>query len=130
MKETTSIRSSVMVAFGVLALLSLVLGYAGLRAYLADQPQVSFLDLVYYDLQLFVIDSTPLGEGGPLPWPLEIARFTAPAVTVYALIETVRLLLSSEVRRLRAREASRHAIVCGTGALGQALTHRLREEGR
>ncbi|MEV0163291.1 RyR domain-containing protein [Nonomuraea fuscirosea] len=130
MKETTSIRSSVMAAFGVLALLSLVLGYAGLRAYLADQQQVSFLDLVYYDLQLFVIDSTPLGEGGPLPWPLEIARFTAPAVTVYALIETVRLLLSSEVRRLRAREASRHAIVCGTGALGQALTQRLREEGR
>ncbi|MEV4801677.1 RyR domain-containing protein [Nonomuraea sp. NPDC049421] len=131
MRETGSIRSSVMAGFGFLALVSLVLGFMGLRTHLAAAtPAPTLLDLVYYDLQLFVIDPQPLGTPGPLPWPLEVARFTAPAVTIYALAETVRLLLGAEYRRLRAREASGHAVVCGTGPLGQALTQRLRENGR
>ncbi|MFC5826407.1 NAD-binding protein [Nonomuraea insulae] len=130
MKETASVRSSVMAGFGVLALVSLVLGFAGMRTYLAGDPRFTLLDLVYYDIQLFVVGSTPLDAGGSLPWPLEIARFTAPAVTIYALVETVRLLVGNEFRRLRARESSRHAIVCGTGPLGQAVTQRLREAGR
>ncbi|MEV0612551.1 RyR domain-containing protein [Nonomuraea sp. NPDC050404] len=130
MKETTSIRSSVMAGFGVLALVTLVLGYLGLTEYVAKESKYTFLDRVYYDLQLFVIDSKPLDTGGALPWTLEVARFTAPAVTIYALIEAVRLLLGNEFRRLRAREARRHAIVCGTGPLGQVVTRRLREAGR
>ncbi|MFG1695320.1 RyR domain-containing protein [Nonomuraea sp. NPDC049309] len=131
MGEAGSIRSSVMAGFGLLALVSLALGYAGLRLHLAGaDPAPTLLDLVYYDLQLFVLDPQPLDAPGPLPWPLEVARFTAPAVTIYALAETVRLLLGAEYRRLRAREASGHAVVCGTGPLGQALAQRLREAGR
>ena len=33
------------------------------------------LDLLYYDLQLFVLGSPPLDAGGPFPPPLDIARF-------------------------------------------------------
>ncbi|MBF8187200.1 NAD-binding protein [Nonomuraea sp. K274] len=130
MKETPSVRAPILIGFGALAVTALVLGYAGLDTYLAARTELTSLDLVYYALQLFVMDSEPLGEGGPLPWTLEFARFAAPAVTVYALAEAVRLLLSSELRKVRARETRRHAIVCGTGPLGQTLTQRLREAGR
>jgi hypothetical protein len=65
------------ILFAVLAVVSLVLGYLGLARYLdastvfAHRP----IDLIYYDLQLFVINSGPVTNGGPYPWPLEISRF-------------------------------------------------------
>jgi hypothetical protein len=117
--------------FVALGAASLVLGYLGLRAY----PPLSgahALDLLYYDLQLFVLGATPLDELDHSAYPLvlQIARFTAPAVTVYAIVEAGRLLFSAELSRRKARNARDHAIVCGDGLVAGAIARRLGQAGR
>lgn len=115
------------VLFAALAIVSLVLGYAGLAGYLAGSTQFAHrpIDLVYYDLQLFVINSAPVSNGGPYPWTLEVSRFLTPAVTAYAVIEAARLLFASELARLRARRRARHIIVCGTSVAARTLAAHL-----
>ncbi|GAB3154302.1 hypothetical protein GCM10027290_48550 [Micromonospora sonneratiae] len=119
--------------FGTIGLLSAVFGYLGLDRYIQKLPDGAFsrhpFDLLYYDLQLFVLGSPPLDDGGPFPLLLDIARFSAPAVTVYAFVEAGRLLFAAELRRLRARNARGHVIVCGDGLVASTLTRRLRAAG-
>lgn len=116
--------------FVALALASLVCGYFGLDQYLARQgAQATLLDVFYYDLQLFVLGSSALEDGGRLPPLLEFARFSAPAVTIYAFVEAGRLVFATELRRLRTRWARNHVIVCGDGMVADTLTRRLRASG-
>ncbi|KAA9156435.1 hypothetical protein FPZ12_027485 [Amycolatopsis acidicola] len=119
------------VLFAVLAVVSLVLGYVGLAEYLAGSPQFAHrpIDLAYYDLQLFVINSAPVSNGGPYPWPLEISRFLTPAVTGYAVLETARLLFASEIARLRARRRAGHIVVCGESVAARTLVAHLADAG-
>ena len=119
------------VLFFTLALVSLVCGYIGLAAYVRDVGGYSDnpLDLLYFDLQLFALSSPPLGAGGPYPLALNIARFGAPAVTVYALVEAGRLLFATELRRVRTRNARGHIVVCGDTLVAGTLTRRLRAAG-
>ncbi|WP_435154388.1 RyR domain-containing protein [Amycolatopsis sacchari] len=122
----------VRVSFAVLAVVSLVLGYLGLAEHLAHSTQYAHrpLDLLYYDLQLFVINSAPVSNGGPYPWPLEVSRFLTPAVTGYAVVEAARLLFASEIARLRARRRARHIIVCGNSPAARTLATHLSAEHR
>ncbi|GAA4559858.1 RyR domain-containing protein [Planotetraspora kaengkrachanensis] len=125
---TFSATFVVRVTFVFLGLAALAAGYIGLAAYAPDIGGLppTRLDLLYWDLQLFVFDSAPLEGNGPLPGALEFARFAAPGVTVYTLVEGARLLLSSEMRRIRARESRDHVVVCGSGAVAIALVEKLR----
>jgi RyR domain/TrkA-N domain len=118
--------------FVALALSALILGYVGLRQFLASRPVygTGVLDLIYWDLQLFVLDSAPLQTGGELPLALQIARFAAPAATLSALYATARAVLYGRITLVRARYARRHTIVCGTGAPLVFLAKRLVAEGR
>jgi hypothetical protein len=119
-------------AFVLAGILALGLGYVGLGQYVRDRDDVGSgpLDLLYYALQLFVLGAGPLDDGGPYPLALEIARFAAPAVTVYAVVEAGRLLLSAELRRLRIRRVRQHVIVCGNNPVAHTLTARMRDAGR
>jgi voltage-gated potassium channel Kch len=118
-------------AFIGLAVAALLLGYRGMEIYLASHPAVpqSPIDILYYSLQLFVLDADPLSEGGHLPWQLQVARFAAPAATVFAVVETARVLLTSELHRLSARRARRHVVVCGNSAVARTLAARLHTAG-
>ena len=100
-------RGGVRVGFVAVAIVSLALGMLGFTQYLAAQPggYVHPLDVIYYSLQLFTLGAEPLQNGGPYPLALEIARFTAPTVTLYALFEAGRQLFAVEVARLRAPAA-------------------------
>lgn len=111
------------VALGVAAM---VLGYLGFEEFLGGAP---LLDVVYHDLQLFVLGA-PEPDGAPLPATLEFARFAAPAVTVYALVEAARALFAAEIMRLRARFSRGHDVVCGTTLVADALVERLVERRR
>jgi hypothetical protein len=116
--------------FAAVGLASIVCGYLGLDRYFREQGNPGHpLDLLYYDLQLFVLGSPPLDDGGPFPLLLGIARFSAPAVTVYAFIEAGRLVFETELRRLRTRQARNHVIVCGDGMIANTLARRLRAAG-
>jgi len=118
--------------FPAIAVIAMVLGFTGMGTLLAGQHEFADdrWDQLYYTLQLFVLGAPPLDDGGSLPLSLQIARFLAPAVTVYAVIETVRLLFATELARLRARRSRSHVIVSGEGLVADALTTRLATGGR
>jgi hypothetical protein len=117
--------------FILAGLASLVLGYVGLDAYLArTSPELrNPLNVLYDTLQLFVLGSDPLQNGNGVPLALQIARFTAPAVALYALTEAVRVLLASQLRRFRARRAAGHVVVCGDTSVARTLADKLHAAG-
>lgn len=117
-----------------IAVAALIIGYIGLYQYLSRQavPQYArgWADIVFFDIQLFVLNAAPAGGPGPIPVALGIARFLAPATTAVATVEAVRLLLSEQLRRWSAARASDHAIVTGDGPIAVALARRLRADYR
>lgn len=115
------------IAFVLTAVVALILGYLGLDEYLARDPAQSHdvFTVLYSDLQLFVLGSDPLQNAKDLPVTLQIARFAAPAVTLFALTEAIRLLLATELGRLRARRSRGHAIVCGDSSAARTLARHL-----
>lgn len=119
--------------FAALVVVALVSGYVGFAGYLHGNPQFGHnpLDLLYDDLQLFVLGPFPLQQGdtGPLPVALQIGRLVAPLVTVYAFVEAGRLFLTAEMQRWRTARARGHVVVCGSGATALALTRRFGELG-
>jgi len=116
----------------VIAAVALILGYLGLDEYLSRHPTLPYgrgrLDILFYDLQLYVLNSGPAEGAGPFPVTLGIARFLAPATTAVATVEAVRLLLSEQLRHWSSAYASRHAIVTGDGPIAVELARRLRAE--
>ena len=113
----------------VIAVVAFALGYIGLSDFLSHQKTPQFgqgwADIVYYDVQLFVLNSAPAQSAGPFPVALGIARFLAPAATAVATVEAVRLLLSEQIRRWSAAMASKHAVVTGDGAIATGLARKL-----
>ncbi|WP_316769003.1 RyR domain-containing protein [Streptomyces sasae] len=119
-------------SFAALAVAAVVLGCVGFRTYLRQRPEFGHgpADLLYYSCQLFVLSATPLDRGGPLPPALDVARYTAPLTTVYALAETVRILGAGELLRLRMARLRGHCVVCGSGGTARMLAARLRAAGK
>lgn len=118
-------------AFGALAIVTMVIGYVGLAEYLPSRPQYGrgALDVLYYDIQLFFADADPIKSGGPYPPLLEVARFSGPLVTAYAVVEVVSALLTTQLHQVRARMAKGHIVVCGGGPEGVFLVQKLRDGG-
>ena len=117
-----------------IGLVPLILGYIGLHEYLTGLPGTAYghgwRDILFYDLQLPVLNSAPVQGPGPYPTPLGIARLLAPAVTGLAALGTLWLLLSEQWRRWSAATAGRHAIVVGDGLVALEIARRLRAEKR
>ncbi|MCI4066720.1 RyR domain-containing protein [Micromonospora sp. R77] len=119
------------ILFGVIGLAALVLGYVGFARLLRIRPDLvhDTYDVLYYDLQLFVFGAEPFQNPGPYPWQLQVARFAAPLFTLLAVAEAGRLLLAAESRRLRARRARDHVLVCGDSQFAHMLADRLFADG-
>jgi hypothetical protein len=124
-------RWLIVLAIGAVAL---ILGIIGLNQYVSHQKMPVFgrgwLDILYYDLELYVFNAAPVQGPGPFPVTLQIARFLAPAVTVLAGVETLRLLLGEQLRRWASASAAKHAVVTGDGAVAIELAQNLRQEYR
>ncbi|WIM95352.1 NAD-binding protein [Actinoplanes oblitus] len=119
--------------FALAGLAALALGYLGFDQYLAAAPDPATrdpLNLTYHTLQLFVLGADPLQEAVRLPPALQVARFVAPAVTLYALFEAGRLLLATEWRRWRARRSRDHVVICGDTSVARTLADRLYQAGQ
>ncbi|WP_405106788.1 RyR domain-containing protein [Micromonospora sp. NBC_01405] len=119
------------VVFGVIGLGAFILGYVGFERLLESRPDTAHnpYDVFYYDLQLFVLGAEPFQDAGPYPWQLQVARFAAPLFTLLAVAEASRLLLAAESRRLRARRARNHVLVCGDSQFAHMLADRLFADG-
>jgi voltage-gated potassium channel Kch len=119
------------VPFVAAAVAALVLGYWGLLRYAEASPDygTGVDDLVYWDLQLFVLGSEPAQDGGDIPWMLQVARFLAPLATLSALLLAARALFSSQLMRLRAQRSRHHTVVIGTEPPAAVLTRELLDAG-
>ncbi|MFO7742603.1 MAG: NAD-binding protein [Anaerolineae bacterium] len=113
---------------GGLWMVALILGYVGFARHFAVLGESrSPLDLLYLALQLFIIESGAVSD--PVGWPLEVARWLAPAVTAYAALQTLALIFREQVQRTRLRLFRDHTIICGLGRKGFRLAQGFRETG-
>ncbi|GHH64553.1 RyR domain-containing protein [Promicromonospora soli] len=115
--------------FAALVVVSLGLGWWGLALDTSHLPGRTWYDVVYHDLQLFVMGADPASGGGPLSWQLQVARFLAPGTAVYALFEAARALFTGEIRRFRHRRAKGHAVVVGQTDAADTVTAALEAAG-
>ena len=113
--ESGGLAWSTRMVFTVVAVAAFVLGVVGYGQFLPDHLEYGqgTLDRVYYSLQLFVLDASPLQTSTHLPMTLQIARFAAPAVTVYLIFLAVQALAAERLMQARIRLARRHSILCG-----------------
>ncbi len=117
------------------ALLAFVFGLAGLNQFLVAAGQdASWLDLVYFTTRLFTLSYDLQGEVTPyvtsVPELLQVARFLAPATSIYAASKGFLLVAACQVNIWRLRHWQGHAVVCGAGKRGRQVALALRAEGR
>jgi hypothetical protein len=105
-----------------------VLGVIGFTRYqqVSSVPQ-PFATRLYLSLQLFVLESGSVR--GLLPWQLEVARFAAPVVAGYAIVQTAVAVFRDEVAALRLRFRRDHVVVAGLGGKGSLLVRSLLRRG-
>lgn len=123
----------VRIVFALVGLIGLACGYLGLDQYMRGTDtkpgDIGVSNVIYYDLELALLQSTPLQTGGPMPALLQVGRFCAPSVLLYPIVELVVALTAPRIRRTRLRRAGGHVVVCGTTRPAQLLTERLRAAG-
>ncbi len=85
---------------GALWLLTTILGIIGFRQYYLynDNPQPA-LNYWYKTLQLFTIESGSVE--GFVPWPLQIARWLAPAIAAYTALVALALIFNEQFQLLK-----------------------------
>jgi Trk K+ transport system NAD-binding subunit len=107
---------------------TIVLGALGFESYFALRGEVrSWWDLVYLSLQLFQLESGAVA--GEVPWQLQAARFLAPALLAFAVLQALAAFFWQQFQALRAGRMRRHVVVCGLGRKGQLLARRFRLAG-
>lgn len=107
-----------------------MLGWFGFREHFQILgEQRSPLDCFYLSLQLFTLESGSIQP--PIPATLQVARFLAAALAIYAAVQALLAIFSDRLRRLRTRRFLRgHVVVCGLGQRGLELTRRFLDSGR
>jgi len=99
---------------------AMILGYRGFQVYYAElNEEHSVYDYLYLTVQLFVFESGWVQ--GNVNWQLQLARFLAPASTVYAAIAGIAALFRDEFQTLMARFVRNHVVICGLGRRGLLL---------
>jgi len=121
-KSRSRYRALILLVLGISVL---VLGYVGFSNQLTGRH--SPLDIIYRSGELFAYKAAE--DVAPGNWPLEIARWLAPGVTLFALYEFIKALLSEQIQAVRLMFARNHVIVCGLGLLGPEIAARFRERG-
>lgn len=102
-------------------LAAFILGSVGARERLrVASDKWTPLDPLYRALQLFVLeDSMPTSD--VMFWPLEVARWLAPAVAAYTAVAAVAAIFSEKLQELKLRRYKNHIVVCGLGGNGAQL---------
>lgn len=92
----------------------------------------SGFEAVYRTLQLFTLEFNP-PEGATVSTPLQLARFLAPLVLVFAIIKLLFDRLDFQFQRLcriALKPMKSRDIVVGFGPVGREIGRRLNEQGR
>jgi hypothetical protein len=105
-------------AVAVLAGTALVLGLVGFHAYFENRNENRApMDLLYLTLQLFVLESGSEAHGA-VPLTLQVARFIAPVVPVWAAVLGLASVFRERLNTFLLRFAKNHTVVCGLGRRG------------
>jgi hypothetical protein len=111
-----------------LTVLAVTLGFWGFRQHSASIGETrSAIDCFYLTLQLFVLESGAVS--GAVPWALQIARFLAPLVAVYAAGKALAVVFREQLQQLRYRFRKGHVVICGAGRKGVLLTKAFVQRG-
>ncbi len=106
----------------------LILGYVGFDKYFAQRGEIATpWDIVYLVFQLVKLSSG--APPGHIPWELSLARFLLPAVSGYAALAALALVLRDQIQRARLRFVRGHTIVCGLGRLGTLVATEFARQG-
>lgn len=113
---------------GLAAVVAGTLGYIGFAKYFAATGEsLSFLDLLYLDLQLFVLESGSVW--GDVSWELQVARLMAPVVAGSAAVGALIHIFRDRYEEMLVRFRRGHVIIGGLGQKGLLITEALRERG-
>ncbi|MBL4851543.1 MAG: NAD-binding protein [Gammaproteobacteria bacterium] len=96
----------------LLVVAAFILGILGYFDYFDGVEDVTFSDVIYATLGLFVLEF----EGQPsdkLPILLDIARWVAPISLVYAGIKTILALMGDRLDYIKLKCMRNHAVICG-----------------
>jgi hypothetical protein len=125
--SSSSLTMKARVAFGVIVVVALGSGYVGLWQLVHSGTDYgrSWLDVLYDDMQLFVLSSSPL-QGNPTlnPW-LQVGRFAAALATVFAVVLAGSALFGAVFRRWRRQHTKGHVIVVGESSTAQEILAKL-----
>lgn len=114
------------VLVGVAFALAFTLGVVGYRE---AEPALDLSTAAFKSIQLFVLEGGVVE--GETPWPLEIARWLAPAVVGYAAIRGAMLLARDQLTTWRTRLFTRgHVLILGNSSAVAVLTDGLLRAGR
>jgi voltage-gated potassium channel Kch len=96
------------------------LGYWGWTRHFLDIGEArSSHDVLYLTLQLFTVESGAVSQA--VGWQLDVARFLAPATTVYAALAALTLIFRDQLQLVRTRLLRDHVVICGLGRRGLLL---------
>ncbi len=108
--------------------LALILGYFGFSSYsIAIGDDSTGLDFAYRTIRLIGTRSGDLE--GAIPWQIEIARFTLPAVAAYAALKGLFSVFRDNWQLFKLRYTKDHVVICGLGNRGFRLVHEFFEQG-
>ncbi len=79
----------------------------------------SLANAFFLSIRLFTLATCAVD--GPVPWPLQLARFLAPALTFTAAAKTLAGIFRSELRSFHLSRSRGHIVICGAGAKASAL---------
>jgi voltage-gated potassium channel Kch len=116
------------IVIAAMTVASTVLGYVGFAGYAASTGSGDGVtDLLYRTLQLFVLESGYLA--GDVPWQLEIARWLAPLVPAWAILQALRVLFRDQRESFWLRRRRDHVVICGLGRRGLQFVRDFRGAG-
>jgi voltage-gated potassium channel Kch len=84
-------------------------------------------DVFYFSLQLFTLGFAT--SDGPVPLPLQVARFLAAFVAFSTVIATVMRIFYDRLQLLGLQFVRNHVVLCGLGQRGDRLVEALRNRG-
>jgi len=120
-----------------MAAIAFALGIAGLyRQQEGSSEQWSWLDAIYFSIRLFTFEFDLGGDNadpyliGTGNWPLQLARFLAPATLTFAVVKGLMLAAASQFNLWAISRWKGHAVICGAGERGRQLALALRREGQ
>ena len=113
---------------GLLWVIVIALGCVGFSKHFTNIGEIrSFWEVLYASLQLIVLESGLITISGSLE--LEAARFLAPLLAVYTVIQAVASIFREQIQLLRMRSFKNHIIICGLGRKGSLLCQAFRKRG-